>query len=237
MTTTAHTEPADQEHPVTDTARCTAAHPEDPTGCDDGPADAVLILDRQQHGTDGCEHHGARLLASLTGAHAVSGPTAPGAAIRVTKVAVGLAPFCWQEAGPRLEAAQPSLAAVAGCATVLDPAVLYRHAPDLLIEAHELLTLSSRFLTQTLAGEPNDPEELRAYLLRRAVQSDRVEAGGMFGETASRTQAEESFRLLADLDRAHPWLVPAGLTVPGVTAPYEELRAYVRGSYDVSPWT
>ncbi|MGW6979641.1 hypothetical protein ACWGE1_09355 [Streptomyces sp. NPDC054932] len=119
----------------------------------------------------------------------------------------------------------------------LDPARVYRYAPDLLIEAHELLTLSSWFLAQTLAGEQNDPEALRAYLLRRAAQSDRVEAGGMFGEAASRAQAAESFRLLADLDRAHPWLVPAGLTPPGVEAPHEELRAYVRECYDAAPWT
>ncbi|MFJ3635885.1 hypothetical protein [Streptomyces sp. NPDC090112] len=119
----------------------------------------------------------------------------------------------------------------------LDPARVYRYAPDLLIEAHELLTLSSQFLAQTLAGEDNDPEELRAYLLRRAVQSDRVEVGGMFGEAASSAQAQESFRLLADHDRAHSWLVPAGLTTPAAGAPHEELRAYVRECYDASPWT
>ncbi|MGP3685246.1 hypothetical protein ACTVZO_11125 [Streptomyces sp. IBSNAI002] len=119
----------------------------------------------------------------------------------------------------------------------LDPARLYRHAPDILVEAHELLTLSSQFLAQTLAGEQNDPEQLRAYLLRRAVQSDRVEVGGMFGEAASRAQAAESFRLLADLDRAHSWLVPAGLTAPAAEAPREELRAYVRECYDAAPWT
>ncbi|WP_276611574.1 hypothetical protein [Streptomyces sp. A1547] len=43
-----------------------------------------------------------------------------------------------------------------------------------------------------------------------------MEAGGLFGEAASRAQAEESFRLLADLDRAHPHLTPAGLTAPAV---------------------
>ncbi|MFG2623206.1 hypothetical protein ACGFXC_36930 [Streptomyces sp. NPDC048507] len=120
--------------------------------------------------------------------------------------------------------------------TNLDPAHLYRFAPDLLMEAHNLLTLSSRFLEQTLAGEQNDPEDLRAYLLRRAVQSDRAEIRGLFGGS-SRPQAEASFRLLAHVDRAHPWLVPAGLTTPDAAAPYEELRAYVRESYDAAPWT
>ncbi|MGW2582583.1 hypothetical protein ACWCYZ_14830 [Streptomyces virginiae] len=119
----------------------------------------------------------------------------------------------------------------------LDPARVYRYAPDLLTEAHELLTASSRFLAQTLAGEQNDPEELRVYLLRRAVQSDRVEAGALFGAERSRVQAQESFLLLADHDRAHPWLVPAGLTTPAAGAPHEELRAYVRESYDAAPWT
>ncbi|MCX4525270.1 hypothetical protein OG982_06125 [Streptomyces sp. NBC_01551] len=120
--------------------------------------------------------------------------------------------------------------------SALDPARIYRYAPDLLTEAHELLTLSSRFLAQTLAGEQNDPEELRAYLLRRAAQADRVAAGGLFGAATSRAQAEESFWLLAGHDRAHPWLVPAGLTVPGVQATHEELRAYVRASYDAAVW-
>ncbi|WP_371592588.1 hypothetical protein [Streptomyces virginiae] len=121
--------------------------------------------------------------------------------------------------------------------SALDPARIYRYAPDLLAEAHELLTLSSRFLAQTLAGEQNDPEALHSYLLRRAAQADRVAAGALFGAAASRAQAEESFRLLADHDRAHPWLVPAGLTTPAAGAPHEELRAYVRESYDVAPWT
>ncbi|WP_372412826.1 hypothetical protein [Streptomyces luteireticuli] len=67
------------------TRRCAAAHPDDPTPCV-GPHDAVLVLDRNNHGANGCEHHGARLLASLVGGRVVSG-SVDGAAIRVHKAA------------------------------------------------------------------------------------------------------------------------------------------------------
>ncbi|MEU2288062.1 hypothetical protein ABZ614_40180 [Streptomyces sp. NPDC013178] len=74
--------------------RCPAAHPEDLTPCG-GPV-VVTILDRGNAGADGCEHHGARLLASLEGGRPVAKPDAPaGAAIRVFKAAGNLRPFCW----------------------------------------------------------------------------------------------------------------------------------------------
>lgn len=78
--------------------RCPAAHPEDPTPCG-GPV-VVTILDRDNGGADGCEHHGARLLASLDGGRVYALPDAPaGAAIRTFKVAGSLRPFCWMERG------------------------------------------------------------------------------------------------------------------------------------------
>ncbi|MEU8688809.1 hypothetical protein [Streptomyces sp. NPDC048665] len=74
--------------------RCLAAHPEDPTPCG-GPV-VVTILDRQNAGTNGCEHHAARLLASLEGGRVYALPDAPeGAAIRVFKAAGTLRPFPW----------------------------------------------------------------------------------------------------------------------------------------------
>ncbi|MGW0372443.1 hypothetical protein ACWDZW_26845 [Streptomyces coeruleorubidus] len=77
--------------------RCPAAHPEDPTPCD-GPA-VVTILDAANAGANGCEHHAARLLASLDGGRVYALPEAPdGAAIRVFKAAGTIRPFAWIDA-------------------------------------------------------------------------------------------------------------------------------------------
>ncbi|MBN0043100.1 hypothetical protein JS756_03015 [Streptomyces actuosus] len=77
--------------------RCPVAHPEDPTPCD-GPA-VVTVLDADNAGADGCEHHAARLLASLDGGRVYGLPHAPaGTAIRVFKAADGIRPFPWIEA-------------------------------------------------------------------------------------------------------------------------------------------
>ncbi|MHB9860305.1 hypothetical protein [Streptomyces sp. YIM S03343] len=93
---------------MTGTVRCPAAHPEDPTPCD-GPV-VVTVLDAFNGGVDGCEHHGARLLASLEGGRVYALPDAPaGAAIRVFKAADGIAPFCWVD-GPRTRPDQRSRA-------------------------------------------------------------------------------------------------------------------------------
>lgn len=83
-----------------DTARCAAAHPDDPTPCDGPPA--VTVLDAANGGADGCEHHAARLLASLEGGRVYGLPAAPeGAAIRVFKAAAGIRPFAHLEGAPR----------------------------------------------------------------------------------------------------------------------------------------
>lgn len=80
------------------TERCPAAHPDDPTPCV-GP-DAVTVLDAHNAGANGCEHHGARLLASLKGGRVYALPDAPdGAAIRTFKAAGSLHPFCWIKRG------------------------------------------------------------------------------------------------------------------------------------------
>ena len=89
--------------------RCPAAHPEDPTPCA-GPV-AVTVLDRENAGANGCEHHAARLLASLEGGRVYALPDAPeGAAIRVFKAADGIRPFCWYENAPRTAPNMLSLA-------------------------------------------------------------------------------------------------------------------------------
>lgn len=76
--------------------RCPAAHPDDTSPCN-GPA-VVTVLDRGNAGADGCEHHAARLLASLEGGRVVPLPHAPeGSAVRVFKASDGLRPFAWLE--------------------------------------------------------------------------------------------------------------------------------------------
>jgi hypothetical protein len=87
--------------------RCPAAHPEDPTSCDGPPV--VTILDAKNAGANGCEHHAARLLASLDGGRVYPLPDAPdGAAIRVFKAADGIHPFPWLEDAPRTRPEQRS---------------------------------------------------------------------------------------------------------------------------------
>ncbi|MEU5077079.1 hypothetical protein AB0G76_36855 [Streptomyces asoensis] len=80
--------------------RCPAAHPDDPTPCT-GPL-AVMILDRTNAGAKACEHHGARLLASLERGRVYALEDAPdGAALRVFKAAGTTRPFAWVPDGER----------------------------------------------------------------------------------------------------------------------------------------
>ncbi|MET7731239.1 hypothetical protein ABZT02_07705 [Streptomyces sp. NPDC005402] len=91
--------------------RCPAAHSEDPDPCN-GPV-VVTVLDAQNAGVDGCEHHGARLLASLDGGRVYALPDAPdGAAIRVFKAADATRPFPWLTDAPRTRGGQLSRAEV-----------------------------------------------------------------------------------------------------------------------------
>lgn len=90
--------------------RCPAAHSEDPDLCT-GPV-VVTIIDATNAGADGCEHHAARLLASLDGGRVYGLPDAPeGAAIRVHKAADSIRPFPWVS-GPRTRPGQLSRAEV-----------------------------------------------------------------------------------------------------------------------------
>ena len=91
--------------------RCPAAHPEDPDACR-GPV-AVTVLDSLNAGASGCEHHGARLLASLDAGRVYALPDAPsGAALRVHKAADGIRPFPWVTTSPRTRTDQLSRAEV-----------------------------------------------------------------------------------------------------------------------------
>ncbi|MCM1974305.1 hypothetical protein [Streptomyces sp. G1] len=76
--------------------RCPAAHPEDLTPCT-GPV-VVTVLDTANAGADGCEHHAARLLASITGGRPVAKPDAPaGIAMRIFRAAHHTRPYPWRE--------------------------------------------------------------------------------------------------------------------------------------------
>ncbi|MCQ4043881.1 hypothetical protein ACFOSC_26450 [Streptantibioticus rubrisoli] len=87
--------------PDTDQAaadRCPAAHPDDATPCG-GPV-VVTVLDTRDGGAKGCEHHAARLLASLERGRVYPLPDAPeGAASRVFRAAGNLRPFEWLRRG------------------------------------------------------------------------------------------------------------------------------------------
>ncbi|MFV8133241.1 NUDIX domain-containing protein [Streptomyces syringium] len=79
----------------TDTGRCPAAHPSDPSTCV-GPV-AVTVADELGAGADGCEHHAARMLASLRGARVYDLPDAPaGAAARTATAAGAMPPYAWR---------------------------------------------------------------------------------------------------------------------------------------------
>lgn len=98
---------AEEKHLLVE-PRCPAAHPEDPSPCG-GPA-VVTVLDATNAGLNGCEHHGARLLASLDGGRVYALPDAPeGAAIRVFQAADRTHPFPWVD-GPRTRPEQLSRA-------------------------------------------------------------------------------------------------------------------------------
>jgi hypothetical protein len=89
-----------------DDERCPAAHAEDPTSCT-GPHHAVRIVDAQGTETWGCEHHAARLLASLDGGKVFPGEV-DGAATRVAAAADTTRPFPWLTNAPRTEPSQRS---------------------------------------------------------------------------------------------------------------------------------
>ncbi|MFI0006158.1 hypothetical protein [Streptomyces globisporus] len=75
--------------------RCPAAHPEDSTPCG-GPV-VVTVVDAENAGADGCEHHAARMLASIGGACPVAKPDAPaGVAARIFRTAHHARPFPWR---------------------------------------------------------------------------------------------------------------------------------------------
>jgi hypothetical protein len=143
--------------------RCPAAHPNDPTPCD-GPA-VVTVLDAVNAGADGCEHHGARLLATLQGGRVYRLPDAPeGAAIRAFKTAASVRPFPWLTNAPT---PAPNLFSLAEdtrsermlTMTAMDPATALLDLPDAARRAAVLLRQTA---TRAEAGQPIDPAELRA---------------------------------------------------------------------------
>ncbi|MFH9136036.1 hypothetical protein [Streptomyces sp. NPDC017524] len=81
--------------PASTAVRCPAAHLEDATPCG-GPV-VVTVVDAENAGADGCEHHAARMLASISGARPVAKPHAPaGMAARIFRTAQHTHPFPWR---------------------------------------------------------------------------------------------------------------------------------------------
>jgi len=76
--------------------RCPAAHPSDPSPCS-GPI-AVTVADSKGAGVDGCEHHAARMIASLREAtvHAIPGAD-PESPTRTAEAASSLRPYVWRQ--------------------------------------------------------------------------------------------------------------------------------------------
>jgi hypothetical protein len=94
------------EQPPAPAPRCPAAHPQDPTPCG-GPI-VVVIIDTANASATGCEHHGARLLASLEGGRVYAYGSSPeGCAIRVFQASYTIRPFPWID-GPRTKPSQLS---------------------------------------------------------------------------------------------------------------------------------
>ncbi|MEU2734672.1 hypothetical protein ABZ656_04255 [Streptomyces sp. NPDC007095] len=80
--------------------RCPAAHPDDPTPCDGPPV--VHIHDSANAGAEGCEHHGAQLLAVIKDGRSVALPHAePGTASRVFTAAASIRFFASHDGGGR----------------------------------------------------------------------------------------------------------------------------------------
>src|SRR5690242_9451876 len=85
----------DEPEPEPPAARCAAAHPDDPSPCG-GPV-VVTVLDERNHGSDGCQHHASRLLASVDRVRVYNLHDVPvGTAARVYRLAQQLQPFPWR---------------------------------------------------------------------------------------------------------------------------------------------
>lgn len=108
------------------TRPCRARHNADATPCQ-GPATAVLIRFADDRDVPGCEHHGARLLASTNGGRVYPGPGDPDgqAAVRVFTAASALPAFAWRDDRP--QRAKPVLAIRVSSAC---PACAVRHVLD-----------------------------------------------------------------------------------------------------------
>ncbi|WP_107421334.1 hypothetical protein [Streptomyces nanshensis] len=60
----------------------------------------MTVLDRDNAGAEGCEHHAARLLATVAGGRVYGLPhDTGGAAVLVFRAAGGLGPWPWSDSG------------------------------------------------------------------------------------------------------------------------------------------
>ncbi|WP_331718161.1 hypothetical protein OG565_33980 (plasmid) [Streptomyces sp. NBC_00138] len=224
---------------MTNTDRCPAAHPEDPTPCSGPPV--VTVVDAFGAGDDGCEHHGARLLASITGARVFALPDAPeGSAIRVFKAASHTRPFAWYENAPRTEPSQLSDAenraghtdpATGEGFDAPTPAAAYGDGKlDVLREGAALLRESTR---RSVGELDDDPGRERDYLLRRAALADRMAVDAP-GDDQFEHDAVGTAEALLAWDRRHPEQV-RGPIGPGSPEWDPSARPYVRQEWAARP--
>jgi hypothetical protein len=219
------------------TDRCPAAHPEDPTPCSGPPV--VTVVDRFGAGDDGCEHHGARLLASINGARVYALPDAPeGSAIRVFKAAADTRPFAWRD-GPRTQPSQLSDAENAAHTDATTgagfdaptPAAAYGDGQlDVLREGAALLRESNR---RAVGDLDDDPGRERDYLLRRAALADRMAVDAP-GDDQFEHDAVTTAEALTAWDRQHPEHV-RGPIGPGSPEFDPSARPYVRQEWAARP--
>jgi hypothetical protein len=115
------------------------------------------------------------------------------------------------------------------------PEVAYMGAPDMLHEAAELMSISTRLQVEAAEAssrdEPLDPDEHagRLYLLRRAALADRLSLAHPEVEDFL-TDAVQLAHRLAEFDRRHG--THAGPHGPGAIEWDPSHRPYVRQEYD-----
>lgn len=112
------------------------------------------------------------------------------------------------------------------------PSIAYGGAPELLLEAADLLEVCTRLTVEQGSGATLDAREHREYLLRRAALADRL-AIEFPDEDAYLSDAVRLSWELAQFDRQHPHLV-AGPHGPMSIEFDPSRRPYVRQEY--STW-
>ena len=166
-----------------DERRCVAAHPEDLTNCI-GAFDAVTIVDSRGTRAKGCEHHAARLLASLDQARVEPGST-PGGALRVFQAADTIRPFCWHTDAPRTKPGQLSHAEIRASATVLKVFPAFKPATEEDWSTEYLDAIISVAIVDGVAGAIAHINRYSSHHTEAIVSEDHTAVARFFNEIDS----------------------------------------------------